>query len=167
YPVDIAVFENNKLKIICECKKISSQEGKEQLRKYLRMCEAKIGVWFNGKERIVLKKVETKLKPRENLKSVFHQIKKSLQKTVIGSTNEPDIAKNVLKILFCKIFDERYQSESGFAEFYANIDKPQESSVKIRAIFTKVKNKFEDVFDKNEEIKLDDKSVVFIVQKLQ
>ncbi|CAG8777756.1 17698_t:CDS:1, partial [Gigaspora rosea] len=24
-----------------------------------RMCEAKIGVWFNGKERIILKKVET------------------------------------------------------------------------------------------------------------
>jgi type I restriction enzyme M protein len=59
YPVDIAVFENDKLKIICECKKISSREGKEQLRKYLRMCEAKIGVWFNGKERTVLKKIET------------------------------------------------------------------------------------------------------------
>jgi len=69
--------------------------------------------------------------------------------------------------LFCKIFDERYQNENGFAEFYVNFDKPQESSEKIRAIFTKVKNKFEDVFDKNEEIKLDDKSVVFIVQKLQ
>jgi type I restriction enzyme M protein len=107
------------------------------------------------------------LKPRENLKSVFHQIKKGLQKTVIGSTNEPDIAKNVLKILFCKIFDERYQSENGFAEFYANIDKSQESSEKIRVIFTKVKKKFEDVFDKTEEIKLDDKSIVFVVQKLQ
>ena len=59
YPVDIAVFEKGKLKIICECKKISSREGKEQLRKYLRMCEAKIGVWFNGKERMVLKKIET------------------------------------------------------------------------------------------------------------
>src|SRR5438132_1550683 len=58
YPVDIAVFENNKLKIICECKKTSSQKGKEQLRKYLRMCEAKIGVWFNGKERVVLEKTE-------------------------------------------------------------------------------------------------------------
>jgi len=44
YPVDIAVFENNKLKMVCECKKITSQEGKEQLRRYLRMCEAKIGV---------------------------------------------------------------------------------------------------------------------------
>jgi type I restriction enzyme M protein len=107
------------------------------------------------------------LKPRENLKSVFHQIKKNLQKTVIGSTNEPDIAKNVLKILFCKIFDERYQNENGFVEFYANVDKLQESSEKIRAIFTKVKKKFEDVFDKDEEIKLDEKSIVFIVQRLQ
>jgi len=44
YPVDIAVFENNQLKIICECKKISLPKGKEQLRKYLRMCEAKIGI---------------------------------------------------------------------------------------------------------------------------
>jgi type I restriction enzyme M protein len=29
YPVDVAVFEKNKLKIICECKKLSSREGKE------------------------------------------------------------------------------------------------------------------------------------------
>ncbi|CAG8744988.1 6969_t:CDS:2, partial [Gigaspora rosea] len=36
YPVDIAVFKNNKLKIICEYKK---NVVKEQLRKYLRMCE--------------------------------------------------------------------------------------------------------------------------------
>src|SRR5437763_1987926 len=83
------------------------------------------------------------------------QIKKSLQKTVIGSTNEPDIAKNVLKILFCKIFDERYQSESGFVDFYVNAGNFQENSKKVRTIFTKVKNKFEDVFDKSEEIKLD------------
>ncbi|MEG7978754.1 MAG: hypothetical protein NY202_02395 [Mollicutes bacterium UO1] len=118
------------------------------------------GVWEESHPRY------EELKPRENLKSVFYQIKKGLQKSVIGSTNEPDIAKNVLKILFCKIFDERYQSESGFVEFYAN-DKSAENSGKIRAIFTKVKNKFEDVFAENEEIKLDDKSIILIVQKLQ
>jgi hypothetical protein len=103
----------------------------------LQTCEAKAEAWFNGKERIVLKKIETsqeisfkemndfllygaweetrlryeELKPRENLKSIFHQVKRTLQKTVVGSTNEPDIAKNVLKILFCKIFDEKYQNE--------------------------------------------------------
>ncbi|CAI2165521.1 2665_t:CDS:2 [Funneliformis geosporum] len=132
YPVDIAVFEDKNLKIICECKKISSQEEETHPR-------------------------YEELKPRENLKSVFYQIKKNLQKTVIGSTNEPDIAKNVLKILFCKIFDERYQSESGFVNFYANDGNFRESSEKVRIIFAKVKNKFEDVFDKSEEIKMDDK----------
>ena len=35
YPVDIAVFEKGRLKIICKCKKISSQEGKEQVNKLL------------------------------------------------------------------------------------------------------------------------------------
>src|SRR5437016_4011163 len=44
YPVDIAVFENSKFKIIGECKKIGVSQGIKQLQKYLEMGEAKFGV---------------------------------------------------------------------------------------------------------------------------
>jgi len=193
YPIDVAVFENNILKYIVECKKNSSIEGKEQLMKYLRMCEAKMGIWFNGEQILILKKIENyqgiefkqlnwifprgiweeihpryqDLRSRENLKKIFYQIKKDLQKKIVGSTNEPDIAKNMLRILFCKIFDERYENKNNFVRFYCKTEKFKENSKNIKSIFNEVKSKYEDVFNKKEEIELDDKIINDIIQKLQ
>ena len=57
YPVDIAVFLNEKKKaddvyIIIECKKKSRKDGRAQLQDYLRFSKAFLGVWFNGEERL-------------------------------------------------------------------------------------------------------------------
>ena len=54
YPIDIAVFEkdskgNKVLKIVVETKKITRKDGQDQLENYLKFCDAKIGVWYNGK----------------------------------------------------------------------------------------------------------------------
>src|SRR2546421_7234657 len=53
YPVDIAVFPNNKKQedevyIIVECKKKNRKDGKPQLQDYLIFSKAVLGVWFNG-----------------------------------------------------------------------------------------------------------------------
>jgi type I restriction enzyme M protein len=37
YPVDIAVFEKGKVKIICECKAKTKKQGKKQLMTYLNL----------------------------------------------------------------------------------------------------------------------------------
>lgn len=63
YPVDIAVFLNDKkqendIYIIVECKKKNRKDGKTQLQDYLRFSKAFLGVWFNGDERLFLRKVE-------------------------------------------------------------------------------------------------------------
>src|SRR5699024_2706404 len=63
YPVDIAVFTNrdkqeDNIHIIVECKKRSRKDGKSQLKDYLRFSKAYLGVWFNGAERLFLRKVE-------------------------------------------------------------------------------------------------------------
>ena len=63
YPVDIAVFTNSKkqeddIYIIVECKKKNKKDGKSQLQDYLRFSKAYLGVWFNGEERLFLRKVE-------------------------------------------------------------------------------------------------------------
>lgn len=55
YPVDIAVFSSDrKLEdeayILVECKRKTRKDGEKQLRLYLTMSEAPIGVWFNGKD---------------------------------------------------------------------------------------------------------------------
>jgi len=191
YPVDVAVFEQE-LKMVCECKKPNVKTGRKQLEIYLRNCEAKFGVWTNGEERLILEKIENfrgidfkeinnipppgiwdvekhprydDLKPRTNLKNPFYQIKKHLQKTIIGSTSEPDIARNFLKIVFCKIFDERYKPGAGnnFVAFYTE----KENLTRLLELWQKVKRKSDDIFVKSEEIDFDPKSIIFVVQRLQ
>src|SRR6266849_9431299 len=61
YPVDIAVFSkarktDSDLLVVVECKAENVREGRKQLEIYLTMSEAKIGVWFNGKEHLYLRK---------------------------------------------------------------------------------------------------------------
>lgn len=63
YPVDIAVFHNaqkkdNDVYIIVECKNRTRRDGRSQLEDYLRLSKAILGVWFNGSERLFLKKIE-------------------------------------------------------------------------------------------------------------
>ena len=61
YPVDIAIFSQDKhlddnIQIIVECKKPNRKDGRTQLEDYLRFSRARIGVWFNGEEKLFLKK---------------------------------------------------------------------------------------------------------------
>ena len=63
YPIDIAVFENNKkneddLRIIVECKKKTRKDGLGQLQDYLRFSKATLDVWFNVKEKLIIRKIE-------------------------------------------------------------------------------------------------------------
>ena len=63
YPVDSAVFTDDKQQeddayIIVECKKKNRKDGKTQLQDYLRFSKAFLGVWFNGEERLFLRKIE-------------------------------------------------------------------------------------------------------------
>ena len=65
YPVDIAIFSENQhsednISIIVECKKPNRKDGRTQLEDYLRFSKAEIGVWFNGEEKLFLKKNEAK-----------------------------------------------------------------------------------------------------------
>ncbi len=63
YPVDIAVFSDadktdDSVYIIVECKKRNRKDGRDQLEDYLRFSKARLGVWFNGAERLYLLKIE-------------------------------------------------------------------------------------------------------------
>ena len=63
YPVDIAVFDNSNhtddtLYIIVECKKPNRKDGRRQLEIYMQLSKAKLGVWYNGEQKLcLLKKV--------------------------------------------------------------------------------------------------------------
>lgn len=201
YPIDIAVFENNKkneddLKIIVECKKKTRKDGLGQLQDYLRFSKATLGVWFNGNEKLFIRKIEKDgkvlfqeipnipkykqrledvgkflrkdLKPAKNLKSNFKTIRNYLAANNVGATRDEVLAQELINIIFCKIYDEKFTRQEDIVTFRAGIDEePQNVANRITKLFTEVKKKYSDVLDNSGSINLDSKSIFYVVGELQ
>ncbi|MBF0336434.1 MAG: N-6 DNA methylase [Nitrospirae bacterium] len=202
YPLDIAVFTNSKkqednIYIIIECKKKSKKDGKTQLRDYLKFSRAILGVWFNGDEKLFIRKIEKHgrvefedipnipiygqriddigkfkrkdLKPPHNLKVDFKTIRNHLAGMTTGITRDETLAKEIINILFCKILDEQETDMDKTVMFRAGVgEDPNEVYRRILDIFERVKiATFEDVFEKSDSIRLDPDSLYYVVGQLQ
>lgn len=201
YPVDIAVFnDSNKnddsIWIIIECKKKNRKDGRGQLEDYLKFSKAQLGVWFNGNEKLFLKKIEKDgqvlfeeipnipihgqriedigkfkrkdLKPAYNLKSIFRTMRNYLAGNVVGATRDEVLAQQLINIIFCKIYDEKYTRPDDIINFRAGVDeKPEDIKNRILEIFDLVKKKYQDVMDSSDKIMLDAKSLSYVVGELQ
>ncbi len=176
YPLDIIVFSENKKidtneYIIVECKKKTRTDGITQLQDYLKFSNAYLGVWFNGNERIFLKKIETKgkvhfeeipnipnkgqrledigqfkrkdLKPTHNLKVIFNSIRNHLAGNATGTGRDEIIAQQLINLIFCKIYDERFTKKDDNVSFRVGIEEEAKVVKKrILEIFEKVKTKY-------------------------
>ena len=201
YPLDIAVFgddchiEDN-IQIIVECKKPNRKDGCSQLKDYLRFSKAEVGVWFNGEERLYLRKFESDgriefselpniprfgervddigqfkrsdLTEATNLKTVFRTIRNYLAANTVGITRDEIFAQQLINIIFCKIYDERFTKQDDIVTFRAGVNE-SEADVKNRivALFDKVKKQYYDVIDVSDSIVLDDRSLTYVVGELQ
>ncbi|MBP7479946.1 MAG: N-6 DNA methylase [Spirochaetaceae bacterium] len=201
YPVDIAVFSSKEhseenIEIIIECKKKNRKDGKTQLQDYLRFSKAQVGVWFNGEERLYLRKIEKDgkiqfselpniprygeriddigkfrrkdLKPAKNLKSVFKAIRNYLAANAVGTTRDEVFASQLINLIFCKIYDERFTKKDEIVTFRAGTNE-QDKVVKDRILqlFERVQKQYDDVIDAEDQIILDDRSLAYIVGELQ
>lgn len=201
YPVDIAVFPNDKKQedevyIIVECKKKTRKDGKTQLQDYLRFSKAFLGVWFNGDERLFLRKIEKAgriefeeipnipqygqrvedigkfkrkdLKPTHNLKATFKAIRNHLAANTVGATRDEVLAQQLINLIFCKIYDERFTEPDDIVTFRAGVDEGSKDVKKrILDLFDKVKRKYKEVLDDSDTITLDANSVAYVVGELQ
>jgi type I restriction enzyme M protein len=201
YPVDIAVFTNAKkqeddIYIIVECKKKNRKDGKTQLQDYLRFSKSFLGVWFNGDERLFLRKIETggrvdfeeipnipqykqrvedigkfkrkDLKPTHNLKATFKAIRNHLAANTVGATRDEVLAQQLINLIFCKIYDERFTEPNKIVTFRAGVDeKSKEVKDRLLDLFDKVKRKYKEVLDRSDSITLDVNSVAYVVGELQ
>jgi type I restriction enzyme M protein len=201
YPVDIAVFSNAKkqeddIYLIVECKKRTRKDGKTQLQDYLRFSKAFLGVWFNGEERLFLRKIEKggrvefeeipnipqykqriedigqfkrkDLKPTHNLKSTFRAIRNYLAANNVGATRDEVLAQQLINIIFCKIYDERFTAPDDIVTVRAGVgEKTQEVKSRILKLFDDVKKRYGEVFDSSDVISLDVNSIVYVVGELQ
>jgi type I restriction enzyme M protein len=174
YPVDIAVFRSSKkieddLFMVVECKKKTRKDGVAQLKLYLDMSSAEVGVWFNGNEHEYLHKVHHKdgsrtyeqlpniprfgqriediglfkrndLKKPSNLKAVFRDIRNHLAGMTTGITRDEALAQEIINILFCKILDEQETEPNETVTFRAGVgEDPREVRKRVLDIFQRVK----------------------------
>jgi type I restriction enzyme M protein len=201
FPVDIAVFtsENHSYDneyIIIECKKKNRKDGKKQLQDYLHFSKAYLGVWFNGDERLFLRKIEKEgkiyfeeipnipkkgqrvedvgkfkrkeLKPTHNLKATFRAIRNHLAANTVGATRDEVLAQQLINLIFCKIYDERFTEPNEIVTFRAGVgEETKEVKERILELFEKVKRKYKEVLDENDNITLDHNSIAYVVGELQ
>ena len=201
YPIDIAIFTSEKkdddsIYVVVECKKKNRKDGIKQLEDYLRFSTASMGVWFNGIDRVFLKKHEkeghvlfeeipniprykqrvediglfrrNELKKSNDLKIIFKAIRGHLAGNTVGTTRDEVLAQQLINIIFCKIYDERFTKPDDVVSFRAGVGE-EDSQVKDRIleIFEKVKSKYKEVIDFSDKINLDARSIRYIVGELQ
>lgn len=100
-----------------------------------------------------------------NLPEVFKQIYYYLY----SNSNIPRaerLGSEMIRILFCKIYDEIHNKED--KEFILRSGESEyEVGERVKQLFEKVKESYKDVFDKEEKIHLDNKSIKYVVERLQ
>ena len=202
FPVDIAVFnsqdkEESELRIVVECKSSGRNDGLEQLKLYMEMSAASIGIWFNGRECIVLRKIVSAqgersfkgisnipyygqrleevgqhlrqdLIPTDNLKTIFRDLRNYLAGNVVGITREVSLASQILNIIFCKLYDELHTGPEEMLSFRASDeDSDNVIALRVHELFGKVLRRYADVLSKNEELSIDDRNLAHTVRELQ
>lgn len=187
---------DDNLYLVVECKKPDRKDGRDQLEDYLRLSRAYLGVWTNGEERLFLRKRESEgrvtfeeipniprfgqrvedvgffkradLRPTHNLKAVFRSIRNYLAANAVGMTRDEPLAQQIMNLIFCKIYDERFTKRNAMVTFRAGVDEPVEDvASRVKASFTKVVKQYSDVFASDEKIELDDRSIAYVVGELQ
>ncbi|MEY2453582.1 MAG: type restriction enzyme protein [Acidimicrobiaceae bacterium] len=202
FPVDIAVFRSTDLVeddlfLVVECKKKNRRDGLAQLKLYLDMSPAEIGVWFNGEDHHYIRKLihrdgsrtyeplptiprrgqriedvglhrRVDLKKPSNLKAVFRDLRNHLAGNVTGITRDEALASEIVNLLFCKIFDEVNTGFDEIVSFRSGFDEdPKSVHARVVALFERVKAEYTDVFTKDDKINLDPLNLVYVVGELQ
>jgi len=178
----------------------NKNEGVEQLKTYMAACvNCEFGFWTNGKDRFCFRKIvkdgkivfdeivdipksgqslEEAEKPNfkdlreatgDNLKFTFRRC----HDYIAGNQGlqKPEAFWELLKLIFCKIFDER----SGEINFYVTSEerKSLNGQIKLKkridAIFDQVLGvaEYKEIFKANEKIELEPRVTAFIVGQIQ
>ena len=200
-PIDIAVYDFDStgkkvLKIVVECKRPSRSDGLDQLKLYLKFCEATIGVWYNGNESVYLKKIEQSgniqfaeipaipnfgqklsevgkhkrkdLVSTHNLKEIFADVRGYIVGNSVGVNRDEVIAKEIIHLILCKIYDERFTKQEDMVTFRVSQDDTDDDvKARIDKLFLSVKKKYKDVLSDADNIDFDGHTLKYIIGKIQ
>ena len=181
---------------IVETKRPTRKEGIKQLASYMSATSCYWGVWTNGKEIEYLyrdiatgevkknfvyqipkngekfedigKISKKNLKPAKNLKIIFGRLLNTLYANTNISRREK-LGNEMIRLIFCKIWDEKYETNA-LPKFRIGFNEsPNVVQKRVNELFKEVKSELvlDGVFDKGEKIKLDAKSIAYVVGELE
>ncbi|MFX1302682.1 MAG: N-6 DNA methylase [Promethearchaeota archaeon] len=123
---------------------------------------------FIEEESGVIKKRD--LKKSSNLKQVFSLINQHLYgKLKYTDTDTRTRSKQIINLLLCKLVDEINKKSEEEVEFFIRIGESDKQLLKrIQAFFNvNVREKYKDIIDENEQIKLNKELVHLVVKELE
>jgi type I restriction enzyme M protein len=173
-------------------------EGIEQLKSYMAACaSAEFGMWTNGQERFCFRKVvkgsqvtfaeivdlPVKGRSLEDAERPTLATLKAAESDALLFTfrrchnyiagnqglQKPEAFWELLKLIFCKITDERAEE----LQFYATTQERQSMNGQLKAktrldkLFAEVREKYTNIFKPNEVIDLEPRVLAYIVSQLQ
>jgi len=108
------------------------------------------------------------LKIPKNLKAVFNDIRNHLAGNTTGIARDEAFAQEIINLLFCKIYDEINTPLDQEVSFRAGVyESKKEVKERIVNLFEKVRKEYDDVFEEEDRIKLDEDSILYVVGELQ
>lgn len=192
----VHTYEN--VYMVVECKRKTRKDGMKQLQIYLNLCNAEVGVWTNGKEHLYIKKIKRqdgslaykeiptiprygqplsdigKLKRKDlkkaiDLKSIFRDLRNHLAGMATGATRDEELAKQLINILFVKLWDELDKGPDEYMHFRADDEEtPEQTEKRVVGMFNeKVKEEYPELFDDSDVISIDANSIRYVVGELQ
>lgn len=188
--------QNEDILGIVETKRPHREDGVRQLMSYMSASSCSWGVWTNGEEIEYLYKnlttgeikrdfifqipskglsfedigrlAKKDLKPAKNLKPIFRRILNVLYANTNISRREK-LGSEMIRLLFCKIWDEKYDQSKPPKFKIGFKDNPEEVKENVQELFEKVKKELveDGVFEDNEKILIDPKSIAYVVGELE
>lgn len=180
-------------------KATAKKDGVGQLQSYMAACpNVEYGMWTNGDERFCYRRVEKGKKvsfeevpdlpqfgqdESEQDRPLFEQLKPATSDALLFAfrrchnyiagnqgLQKPQAFWELLKLIFCKIHDERHSDE---VRFYAasnerhGVNGPLKAQKRIEELFQEVRDEYPTIFESAETIKLKPIVLAYLVTQLQ
>ena len=108
------------------------------------------------------------LKPATNLKAVFKTMRNFLAANAVGITRDEIFAQQLINLIFCKIYDERFTKPDEMVTFRAGVEEePKDIKERVAKLFELVKKQYSDVIEVADSVQLDPVSLTHVVGALQ
>lgn len=106
--------------------------------------------------------------PPQTLVREFTDIRNFLAANATGITRDTAIVTEMARILFCKSYDELNKRLQELVDFQiGSAESPAKVKARLQALFENVKKRRPDIFDPEEKIHLDAKSLYYVTRVLQ